>query len=175
MDKHILIRNGHLIDPSQGFDGICDIFIEDGKIKEIWRKDSALRTPHSAPRTINAAGLYVFPGLIDMHTHLREPGFEYKETISSGTLAAVRGGFTAVCCMPNTNPVNDNATVTGLIIGKALREGACSVYPVGAITKGQQGGELAEMGMMFESGCVAFSDDGRPVMNSLIMRRALEY
>lgn len=182
MDRPVLITKGHIIDPSQGFDGIGDILLEDGKIKKIWGKGrgargkaSELRTSHSAFRTIDATGLYVFPGLIDMHTHLREPGFEHKETIYTGTLAAVRGGFTSVCCMPNTNPVNDNATVTGLIMGKAQKEGACSVYPVGAITKGQQGGELAEMGMMFESGCVAFSDDGRPVMNSLIMRRALEY
>lgn len=182
MDKYILIRKGHIIDPSQGIDGVGDILIEEGKVKEIWGKgqaatgkDSETRTPHSSVRTIDAAGLYVFPGFIDMHTHLREPGFEYKETIKTGTMAAVRGGFTSVCCMPNTNPVNDNATVTGLIIGKALKDGACSVYPIGAITKAQQGEELAEMGMMFDAGCVAFSDDGRPVMNSLLMRRALEY
>ncbi len=110
-----------------------------------------------------------------MHTHLREPGFEGKETISSGTMAAVKGGFTSVCCMPNTDPVNDNETVTEFILRKAYAEGACHVFPIGAITKGQKGEELAEMGMMFEAGCVAFSDDGHPVMNSLLMRRALEY
>ena len=110
-----------------------------------------------------------------MHTHLREPGFEYKETIKTGTNAAVKGGFTTVCAMPNTNPVNDNSSVTDFIIRKAIQEGACTVYPIGAITKAQRGEELAEMGIMSAEGCVAFSDDGRPVMNSLIMRRALEY
>lgn len=183
MGKNILIQNGHIVDPSQGIDGIGDMLIEDGKIAEIRiqnpesrsMKSEKFRTSHSAFRIINAAGLYVFPGLIDMHTHLREPGFEYKETIRTGTMAAVRGGFTSVCCMPNTKPVNDNATVTGLITGKAVTEGFCSVFPIGAITKGQEGQELSEMGMMADSGCVAFSDDGRPVMNSLVMRRALEY
>jgi dihydroorotase len=119
--------------------------------------------------------MHVLPGLVDMHTHLREPGYEYKETIKTGTIAALKGGFTSVCCMPNTNPVNDNETVTEFILRKTYAEGACYVYPIGAITKGQRGEELAEMGMMKEAGCVAFSDDGRPVMNSLIMRRALEY
>jgi dihydroorotase len=110
-----------------------------------------------------------------MHTHLREPGFEYKETIKTGTLAAVRGGFTSVCCMANTNPVNDNPEVTYYILAKAKEEGSCDVYPVGAITKGLKGEELSEMALLKEAGCVAFSDDGMPVMNSLIMRRALEY
>jgi len=117
----------------------------------------------------------VIPGLVDMHVHLREPGFEYKETIRTGTEAAARGGFTSVCCMPNTNPVNDNASVTEFILKKASLEGSSSVYPIGAITKGQKGQELAEFTMMQEAGCVAFSDDGRPVADSLIMRRALEY
>jgi dihydroorotase len=119
--------------------------------------------------------MYVFPGLIDMHVHLREPGFEYKETISTGTMAAVKGGFTTVCCMPNTLPVNDNASVTEFIKRKASQEGHCSVFPIGAITKGQKGEELAEIGTMRKEGCIAFSDDGQPVMDSLIMRRALEY
>jgi len=176
----ILIKNGHIIDPSQGIDGGGDILIEDGKIKEIrvqgfkgsrvqGSKDSSLS------KDIDATGLYVLPGFIDMHTHLREPGFEYKETIKTGTNAAVKGGFTTVCAMPNTNPVNDNSSVTDFIIRKAIQEGACTVYPIGAITKAQRGEELAEMGIMSAEGCVAFSDDGRPVMNSLIMRRALEY
>jgi len=181
---NLLIKNGHIIDPSQGIDGIGDILIEDGKIKEIssqqsvvssQHKDKKLRTQNSELRIIDATGLYVFPGLIDMHTHLREPGFEYKETIKTGTMAAVKGGFTSVCAMPNTNPVNDNSSVTDFIIRKAIQEGACTVYPIGAITKGQKGEELAEMGIMHAEGCVAFSDDGSPVMDSLIMRRALEY
>ncbi len=185
----ILIKNGHIIDPSQGIDGIGDILIEDGKIIEIRMQDAGYRIQdkkkknqascivhhESESKTIDAAGLYVFPGLIDMHTHLREPGFEYKETIKTGTMAAVKGGFTTVCSMPNTNPVNDNSSVTDFIIRKAIQEGACTVYPIGAITKGQKGEELAEMGIMYAEGCVAFSDDGKPVMNSLIMRRALEY
>jgi dihydroorotase len=191
VDRGVVIRNGHIIDPSQGIDGPGDILIENGKIKEIRiegqrvkgskgqkTEDSATLMPgHSDTglRTIDATGLFVLPGLVDMHTHLREPGFENKETIRSGTMAAVKGGFTSVCCMPNTNPVNDNETVTEFILRKNHAEGSCYVYPIGAITKGQRGEELAEMGMMREAGCVAFSDDGHPVMNSLLMRRALEY
>lgn len=178
MDKVILIRNGHIVDPSQGIDGIGDIVVEGGRIAGVRTHNSTsqpLNLPTSALTTIDATGLYLLPGLVDMHTHLREPGFEYKETIKTGTMAAVKGGFTSVCCMPNTKPVNDNATVTGLITGKAVTEGFCSVFPIGAITKGQEGQELAEMGMMADSGCVAFSDDGRPVMNALVMRRSLEY
>ncbi|MDP1758795.1 MAG: dihydroorotase [Thermodesulfovibrionales bacterium] len=180
----ILIKNGHIIDPSQGIDGIGDVLIEEGKIKSVKvskhqsvkdKNSDTLTLGHSDTRTIDATGLYVFPGLIDMHTHLREPGFEYKETIKTGTMAAVKGGFTTVCSMPNTNPVNDNSSVTDFIIRKAIQEGACTVYPIGAITKGQKGEELAEMGIMYSEGCVAFSDDGKPVMSSLIMRRALEY
>lgn len=184
-----LIKNGRIIDPSQGIDGIGDILVENGKIVNIVMKGGSAEARGQVKtkaknfqtsglsdfRTIDVTGLCVFPGLIDMHTHLREPGFEYKETIKTGTMAAVQGGFTAVCAMPNTNPVNDNSSVTDFIIRKAIQEGACTVYPIGAITKGQNGEELAEMGIMYAEGCVAFSDDGRPVMNSLIMRRALEY
>ena len=195
----ILIKNGHIIDPSQGIDAIGDILIEDEKIKEIniqskeqrakSKKDSPPTHPSpsrgegkgegesllSESRIIDAKGLYVLPGLIDMHVHFREPGFEYKETIKTGTMAAVKGGFTTVCCMPNTYPVNDNASVTEFIKRKAAQEGHCTVLPIGAITKGQKGKELAEIGTMINEGCIAFSDDGHPVMNSLIMRRALEY
>lgn len=179
----VIIKNGHLMDPSQGIDGLGDIVIENGKITAIGDLGSGIgkkgktSTQPLTPelRIIDATGLYVLPGLIDMHTHLREPGFEYKETIKTGTMAAVKGGFTAVCAMPNTNPVNDNSSVTDFIIRKALEEGVCAVYPIGAITKGQKGEELAEIGIMHAEGCIAFSDDGRPVTNSLIMRRALEY
>ena len=180
----ILIKNGHIIDPSQGIDGIGDVLIEDGKITEIRMEghgDAEKRSNRdSSPshreglRIINAKEMFVIPGLIDMHVHLREPGFEYKETIKTGTQAAIRGGFTTVCCMPNTFPINDNASVTEFIIRKSL-EGLCTVLPIGAITKGQKGKELVEMGTMKDQGCIAFSDDGLPVMNSLIMRRALEY
>jgi len=181
----ILIKDGYIIDPSQEFDGVGDILIEDGKIKEV----ALQKAPHylpltkegkrggndPEPRIINAKGLIIMPGLIDMHVHLREPGFEYKESIQTGTMAAVKGGFTTVCCMPNTFPVNDNASVTEFIKRKASQEGHCAVLPIGAITKEQKGGELAEIGTMRNEGCIAFSDDGQPVMNSLIMRRALEY
>ena len=176
----ILIKDGHIIDPSQQIDGIGDILIEHGKIKEINMKSKEQRAKSkeqlkSPDRTINAKDLTVMPGLIDMHAHLREPGFEYKETIKTGTTAAVKGGFTTICCMPNTYPVNDNASVTEFIMRKAAEEGSCTVLPIGAITKGQEGEELAEMGTMVKEGCIAFSDDGYPVMNSLLMRRALEY
>ena len=187
---HILIEKGHIIDPSQGIDGIGNILIEDGKIKEILiiseeqKAKSKSSPPQPSPsmgeglppavQIINAEGKVVIPGLIDMHVHLREPGFEYKETIKTGTAAAIRGGFTTVCCMPNTLPINDNASVTEFIIRKSL-EGLCTVLPIGAITKGQKGEELVEMGTMKDEGCIAFSDDGLPVMNSLMMRRALEY
>ncbi len=170
---NVVIRNGHVVDPSSGIDGKGDLWIEGGRIRGF--------TPPGAGageggfEVIDATGLYVLPGLVDLHVHLREPGYEYKETIKTGTRAAVMGGFTSVCCMPNTKPVNDNETVTEFILRKAYAEGACYVYTIGAISKGQEGEELAEMGMMREAGCVAFSDDGHPVMNSLLMRRALEY
>lgn len=179
---NISIINGYIIDPSQSIEGPGDIYIIDGRIKEISLKKRGDKKPKkdlitSDPgiRVINAEGLIIVPGLFDMHVHLREPGFEYKETIQSGTLAAVKGGFAGVCCMPNTFPVNDNASVTEFIKRKASQEGHCMVFPIGAITKGQKGIELAEMGTMRDEGCIAFSDDGQPVMNSLIMRRALEY
>src|SRR4030042_919793 len=181
---HILIEKGHIIDPSQGIDGIGNILIEDGKIKEILiiseeqKAKSKSPPPQPSPsmgeglppadRIINAKGMFVIPGLIDMHVHLREPGFEYKETIKTGTAAAVRGGITSVCCMPNTNPVNDTPGITEFIIRKAVQEGSCSVFPIGAITKRQRGEELAELGMMFDAGCVAFSDDGQPGVGSLV-------
>ncbi len=174
--EKILIRGGQIVDPSQGVNCIGDILIEKGKIKSLVLEPEKIeKTDEDDTKVINAEGMLVFPGLIDMHVHLREPGYEYKETIKTGTQAAVRGGFTSVCCMPNTKPVNDNETVTEFILRKAFAEGACYVFPIGAITKGQKGEELSEMGMMYEAGCVAFSDDGHPVMNSLVMRRALEY
>lgn len=171
---NILIMNGHIIDPSQDIDGTGDILIEDGTIREIRLRPAAF-IPQPGIEVLDATGLYVLPGFVDMHCHLREPGFSHKETIRTGTLAGLKGGFTTLCCMPNTDPVNDNETVTEFILRKAYAEGACYVYPIGAITKGQKGEELADIGKMYGAGCIAFSDDGRPVMNSLIMRRALEY
>lgn len=172
----MLIKNGHVIDPGSGMDGAFDVLLDNRKIKKIYPKGKGSRTAlDDRDRVIDAKGMYVLPGFVDMHVHLREPGYEHKETIKTGTMAAVKGGFTSVCAMPNTNPVNDNTGVTEYIVQKAQRQGHCSVFPIGAITKGQKGEELAEMGLMMEYGCVAFSDDGMPVMNSLIMRRALEY
>ena len=167
----ILIKNGYVVDPFQDIDSHQEILIEDDKIQGLYPKG---KEPKS-DSVINASGYIVVPGLVDMHTHLREPGFEYKETIKTGTKAALRGGFTSVCCMPNTNPINESIAVTEFIIEKALKEGSCAVYPVGAITKGQNGQELTELRTLKEAGCIAFSDDGKPVTNSLIMRRALEY
>jgi dihydroorotase len=172
----IYIQSGRIIDPSQGIDTIGDIVIDDGKITEIITEKSRQKgNDKNKARIIDASQMIIMPGLVDLHVHLREPGFEHKETIRTGTMAAIRGGFTTVCCMPNTFPVNDNASVTEFIKRKASQEGYCWVLPIGAITKGQKGDELAEIGTMRKEGCIAFSDDGQPVMNSLIMRRALEY
>jgi len=168
----ILIINGHVIDPVAGMDGKFDILVEDGRIAGITPPGKA---GSKADHVMDAGGMHVLPGLVDLHVHLREPGFTHKETIKTGTEAAVRGGFTSVCAMPNTSPVNDSPGTTDYMLRKAASEGLCDVYPVGAITKGQKGEELAPLGLMYEEGCVAFSDDGSPVMNPLIMRRALEY
>ncbi len=176
----IKFYNANLLDPITKTKGLADLIIEDGVISKIKlkRKSTPIQIKGKKSKNIleiNAEGLYLFPGLIDMHTHLREPGYEYKETIRTGTLAALRGGFTSVCCMANTFPVNDNPEVTYYILAKAKEEGSCHVFPIGAITKGLKGEELSEMAMLREAGCVAFSDDGMPVMNSIIMKRALEY
>lgn len=168
---NLLIKGGRVIDPSQCIDDTLDVIVENGLVKEIGK---ALSAPAGA-KTVDAAGKYVVPGLIDMHVHLRDPGLEYKEDIISGTKAAVAGGFTSVCCMPNTRPVIDNKAVASYIINKAKTEGFCNVFPVGNITCGMHGEQLAEMGELKESGCVAVSDDGKPVKNSELMRRALEY
>jgi dihydroorotase len=166
-----LIKNGHVVDPSQNIDGPMDIVIKGRKIEGVYPKGKA----PEAEKTVDASKCIVIPGLVDIHTHLREPGFEYKETIETGTLSAVRGGFTTVCCMPNTDPVNDNVAVTELILDKAKKEGSCTVHPIGAITTGSNSEELTELQALIKAGCIAFSDDGRPVTNSQMMRRALEY
>ena len=169
---NIFIKNGHVIDPANKVDEKLDILIADGKIVKLGKPGSV---SSGDAQVVDAAGKLVVPGLIDMHVHLREPGFEYKETIASGTAAAKAGGFTSVCCMPNTNPVNDNRSVTEFILSQAAKEASARVFPIGAITKGSKGEELAEMGELQAAGCVAVSDDGRPVMNAAIMRRAMEY
>ncbi len=166
----ILIKGGQVIDPGR-VNGPADVLIENGKIAAVGPK---LKAPAGA-KTIDAAGKVVMPGFIDLHVHFREPGFEYKETIQSGTAAAAAGGFTSVCCMPNTNPVNDNQSITEFILEKARASGNANLFPIGAITKGSEGKELAEIGDLRRAGCVAISDDGLPVMNSLVMRRAMEY
>jgi len=168
---NLLITNGRVIDPSQKLDETCDLLIENGAIKKIGKNITA----PSGVKTLDASGCYVTPGLIDMHVHLRDPGLEYKEDIISGTKAAVAGGFTAVACMPNTKPVIDNKAVASYVINKAKAEGFCNVFPVGSITYGSSGERMAEMGELKESGCVAVSDDGRPVKSSELMRRALQY
>jgi len=167
----LLIKNGRVIDPVNHVDQVADLLIADGKVMQIAQEIPV--TPDA--EAIDAAGQWVVPGLIDVHTHLREPGYEYKETIRTGTMAAAAGGFTTICCMPNTKPVNDSQAVTEFILRKAATEGMVNVLPVGAITKGCQGEEITEMGDLREAGCIAVSDDGRPVMNSAVMRRAMEY
>lgn len=169
-----LIRNGHVIDPGR-FNGKADVLIEGGKIAAVGAKLLVKGDNSSHVTVIEAKGLWVCPGFVDLHVHLREPGFEYKETIATGARAAVAGGFTSVCCMPNTQPVNDSRSVTEFILRQAASAKQANVFPIGAITKGSDGNELAEIGELYEAGCVALSDDGRPVMQSLIMRRAMEY
>lgn len=164
-----------MIDPGR-VNGPADLLIENGKIVAVGQRLAMPSGKATTPlATIDATGKLVLPGLVDLHVHLREPGFEYKETIKTGTAAAVAGGFTSVCCMPNTNPVNDNQAVTEFILDQARAAGNAHVFPVGAITKGSEGKELAEIGDLHRAGCVAISDDGQPVMNSLVMRRAMEY
>jgi len=162
----VLIRNGRVLDPATGFDGIRDVAILDGRFAESVPDGTA---------EFDATGLIVSPGFIDMHVHLREPGMEHAETIETGARAAAAGGFTTICCMPNTNPVNDSATVTSYIVSRAKQNAIVSVLPIGAITKGSAGEELAAIASMRKAGIVAISDDGRPVMNSRLMRRAMEF
>ena len=168
---NLLIKGGRLIDPSQGIDGAMDILIADGVVLELGQ---GLTAPEGT-QTIDASGLIVTPGLIDMHVHLRDPGLEYKEDIATGSRSAAAGGFTSVACMPNTSPVIDSKAITSYIVNKARNEAVVNVFPVGCITKGGKGESLAEMGELKEAGCVAVSDDGKPVCNAELMRRALEY
>lgn len=168
----LLITNGYLIDPTQGLNGGKDLLIEDGRVASLLARGEA--RPEGA-EVFDATGLVVAPGFIDLHTHLREPGQEYKETIETGARAAVAGGWTSVCAMPNTDPINDNPAVTRFIIEQAEAAGLANVFPVGAITKNSEGLELAEMGEMKRAGIVAVTDDGRSVPSSGLMRRAMEY
>ena len=166
---HLILRHGRVVDPSQNLDKVADLGVEDGRIVEI-----TTRISKKGRREIDARGLIVAPGFIDMHVHLREPGREDAETIESGTQAAARGGFTAVACMPNTEPVNDSEAVTTRILERAREVSKVAVYPVGAITRGSRGEVLAEIDRMVQAGIVAISDDGHPVQNSQVMRQAME-
>lgn len=166
----LLIKNGRVIDPASRVDETLDILIDKGKIVELKAK---IKT--EAAKVIDASRLVVAPGFIDMHTHLREPGQEDKETIKTGSLAAAKGGFTSIACMPNTNPVNDNRGINEYIISEAKKNAVVNVFPIAAITKGQKGEELTDIADLVDAGAIALSDDGHPVQNSLVMRRALEY
>ena len=167
-----LLKGGRVVDPVNGRDGVFDVLIEDGRIAKVGR-DLPLGVDTSVVDV--PGGLVVCPGLIDIHVHLREPGQEHKETVATGTAAAVAGGFTAVACMPNTLPVNDNAGVTEYILKKAAEANLARVYPIGAVSRGQKGEQLADIAELRAAGCVALTDDGRPVATALLMRRALEY
>lgn len=166
-----LLKGGRVVDPANGRDGMFDVLIDGDRIARV-----AKDIPVDGAQVVEVpTGLVVSPGLFDMHVHLREPGQEHKETVATGTAAAVAGGFTAVACMPNTSPINDNAGVTKFILQKAAQAGLARVYPIGAVSRGSDGEQLADIGELRAAGCVAISDDGRPVKTALLMRRALEY
>src|SRR5207247_2343836 len=166
----LLIKNGRIIDPASNLDQVSDLLIENGKVTRI-EKDIR----HPVDQRLDASALIVAPGFIDLHVHLREPGREDEETIESGSQAAAAGGFTTICCMPNTNPVNDNPAVTSYILKEAERRAVTRIFPIGAISLGSAGENLAEIGEMVSAGVVGISDDGKPVMNGQLMRRAMEY
>ncbi len=168
----LLIANGYLIDPAQQLNAGKNLLIEDGRV--VGLMDRSESVPEGS-ELLDATGLIVAPGFIDLHVHLREPGQEYKETIASGAAAAVAGGWSSVCAMPNTDPVNDNPAVTRFIIEQGQAAQFANVFPIGALSKGSGGRELAEMGEMKSAGIVAVSDDGRPVPGAGMMRRAMEY
>src|SRR5882762_7336457 len=171
-EMKLLIANGYVVDPAQEINTGRDLLIEDGRVVAVLERG---QERPSDVELLDATGLIVAPGFIDLHTHLREPGAEYKETIASGAAAAVAGGWTSVCAMPNTDPVNDSPAVTRFVIEQAQRAQLANIFPIGAVTKGCDGKELSEMGEMKAAGIVAVSDDGQPVPTAGLMRRALEY
>ena len=171
MSKPLLLRGGRVVDPSQNLDAKRDVLLVDGKVAKVRARIDA---PEDA-RVVDCAGLVVTPGLIDVHVHLREPGEEHKETIATGAAAAAAGGFTAICAMPNTDPPIDDPAAVGFVVAEGRRAGAARVYPVGCISAGRAGKRLALIGEMVEAGAVAVTDDGNPVMDSGLMRTALEY
>jgi dihydroorotase len=166
----LLIKNGHIIDAKTGYDGIADILVSENIIEEIGND-----VDETGCEIIDAGGMYIFPGLVDAHCHLRDPGYEYKEDIESGTRSAAKGGFTSVACMPNTNPVLDSEAMIKFVINKGKADGLVNVYPIGAVSKGLKGEELSEIGELKFAGAVALSDDGRPVGNSSLMKKAMQY
>ncbi|MDO5358575.1 dihydroorotase [Slackia faecicanis] len=166
----LILKNAHVVDPSVELDGVMDVLIEDGKIARV---AEGIEVEGAEVRDLS--GKYLVPGLVDMHVHLREPGFEHKEDIASGTRSAAKGGFTGVCCMPNTDPVTDNGVVVGYIVARAAQVGKCRVYPAGAMSKGLKGEIISEMGDMVAQGAVAFTDDGRGIQDAGMMRRAMDY
>ncbi len=167
----LLLKGGRVVDPSQGIDGVFDLLIDGERVVKVEREIER----HEAGSVIDVSGLIVSPGFVDLHSHLRDPGQEWKEDIETGSLAAVSGGITSLCCMANTDPVNDNPSVTRYIVEKASRVGLCDVFPVGAITKGLKGEELAEIGLMVKAGAVAISDDGETPRDSFVLRNAMDY
>ncbi|MGE5839154.1 MAG: amidohydrolase family protein, partial [Deltaproteobacteria bacterium] len=170
----VLIQKGKLVDPVRNLVGDHDLLIEKGRIARIL-PGGAFSDSGPGLRIIDARNRVVVPGLVDMHVHLREPGYEYKETIATGSLSGVAGGFTALACMPNTKPVNDKRAITALILDRAREANLCRVYPIGAITMGQEGEALTDFADLRKAGAVGVSDDGRPVVRREIMRRALEF
>src|SRR6059036_72077 len=173
--QKLLLKGGQVVDPANGRVGLFDLLMEATRVARVGR-DIPFDPSDRDLRVVEVpSGMIVCPGLIDIHVHLREPGQEHKETVATGTAAAVAGGFTAVACMPNTSPVNDNAGVTEYILKKAADAGLARVYPIGAVSRGQAGEQLADIAELRRAGCVALTDDGRPVATALLMRRALEY
>ena len=169
--RPLLLKGGRVIDPSRGLDQVADLLVQDGKIAAV---AAGIGAPEGA-EVRSVTGMVLAPGLVDVHVHLREPGNEDEETVASGTRAAVAGGFTAVCAMPNTDPVTDNQAAVGFIVRQSVRAASARVYPIGAVSVGQKGERLAEFGEMVGAGAVAVSDDGRPVASGHLMRTALEY
>lgn len=172
---NLLIKNGHLLDPASGYDGVCDLYVTNGKIADrgIFSEERRKGLETTDVKVIDAAGKYVMPGFVDLHVHLREPGYEYKETIKTGTMAAAKGGFTAVCPMPNTNPATDCPEMVQRVLEIAEKDSPIHVYPVGAVTKGQMGKELADIEGMVKAGIKAISEDGKSVMNASLYRRGM--
>ena len=175
LKENLIIKGARVISPKENIDAEMTVHIKGGKIAGLHNKSVTVNKIDSSAQVLDAKGLILTPGLIDMHVPLREPGYEYKETIATGTEAAAHGGVTSVACMANTNPVNDSASVTRFIVQKAAKEAHVNVFPVGAMTKGSEGELISEFGDLKAAGCIAVSDDGKPVMNAAVMRRVMEY